>query len=79
MSILNNINNMYAEITDSLDQFGGFLRCETCGSIKELEVGAAGRYTRKGWPECCGRTMRWWTQKQIDNGEIDRLIDGGSE
>ena len=22
------------------------------------------------WPKCCGRTMHWWTQRQIDEGEM---------
>lgn len=66
------IRGFQSEVSASLDQFGGYLRCETCRTVKQLEAGAAGRYTAKGWPSCCGHTMRWWTQQQIDNGE-----DGG--
>lgn len=23
-----------------------------------------------GWPKCCDLTMRWWTQRQINAGEV---------
>lgn len=54
----------------ALDPFGGVLRCSTCGSTLPMEPGDAGRYTAKGWPTCCAYTMLWWTQRQIDSGEM---------
>jgi hypothetical protein len=57
-------------IGESLDGFGGFLRCEECRTVKTMQVGDAGAYTAHGWPRCCGYTMRWWTQSQIDAGEV---------
>ena len=50
--------------------FGGVLRCESCGDMKAL--GSVGAKLRDGWPKCCGYTMRWWTQRQIDSGEMSR-------
>ena len=53
-----------------LSGFGVFLRCETCRRMEEL--GSPGRRIAggQGWPKCCGYTMRWWTQRQIDAGEV---------
>ena len=50
-----------------LSQFGGFLRCETCGTVQTL--GDLNVHIGTGWPVCCGYTMRWWTQRQITEGE----------
>jgi hypothetical protein len=55
----------------TLQSFGGFLRCEGCGNRKQL--GDVGRKLRDGWPRCCGYTMRWWTQRQIDAGEVPAI------
>lgn len=69
-AIVNRVAGLHNAIGASLDQFGGFLRCEECRTVIELQAGAAGRYTAKGWPTCCGQTMRWWTQRQVDAGEV---------
>lgn len=53
-----------------LEGFGGVLRCETCRRTQPMQPGAASSYTSNGWPTCCGYTMRWWTQRQIDAGEM---------
>jgi hypothetical protein len=59
-------------IGDALSDFGGFLRCETCHRTAEL--GDPGRrVTGQGWPKCCGLTMHWWTQSQIDAGEVPEV------
>lgn len=56
-------------LAESVNGFGGILRCGTCGATAPL--GNAGeRLTRIGWPQCCGYTMTWWTQRQIDAGEM---------
>ena len=53
-----------------VEDHGGFLRCETCGASRSLTAEKASRYMGAGWPKCCGLTMRWWTQRQIDAGEV---------
>jgi hypothetical protein len=55
-------------IAPDLRALGGVLRCETCKNIKAL--GDIGAKLNSGWPKCCGYTMRWWTQRQIDNHEM---------
>lgn len=57
-------------IAPDLRSFGGILRCETCRHMKAL--GDVGAKFDNGWPKCCGYTMRWWTQRQIDSGEMSR-------
>lgn len=57
-------------IGDALTPLGGYLRCETCRDGHPMAPGEAGRYTAAGWPKCCGYTMRWWTRRQIDAGEM---------
>lgn len=57
-------------IAPDLRAFGGILRCETCSRMKAL--GDVGAHLDNGWPKCCGYTMRWWTQRQIDSGEMNR-------
>lgn len=68
--IVTRVAGLHDAIAASLDPFGGRLRCETCRTGWAMEPGMAGRYTAKGWPRCCGYTMRWWTQRQIDAGEM---------
>lgn len=63
-------SDLHGAIGASLGQFGGVLRCETCRTQVHMSAGRAGRYTAQGWPKCCGYTMRWWTQRQIDAGEM---------
>ena len=57
-----------AAVTQSLHSFGGFLRCETCRA--RLPLGDIGYKLANGWPKCCGYTMMWWTQRQVDAGEV---------
>ena len=64
------VSGLHGAIGAALDPFGGILRCETCRTSHAMQPGDAGRYTAKGWPRCCGYTMRWWTQRQIDAGEM---------
>lgn len=64
------VAGVHEAIGSSLGSFGGFIRCETCGSQAPMSGDRAGRYTRHGWPKCCGYTMRWWTQRQVDAGEV---------
>jgi hypothetical protein len=48
----------------------GILRCAKCSSTQDL--GDTGHRLANGWPKCCGLTMTWWTQRQIDAGEMPR-------
>jgi hypothetical protein len=70
--IVRRLRNIQGDVGETLDAFGGFLRCEKCGATLDLDSGDAGRYTSKGWPRHCNLTMRWWTQRQIDAGEAIR-------
>lgn len=70
MEFSERVSDLPAVIGSELDQFGGILRCETCRLKVSMETGRAGRHLAGGWPECCGYTMRWWTQRQIDAGEM---------
>jgi hypothetical protein len=69
-AIIRRVASLPEVIGQSLDQFGGYLRCETCHAERAMRPGMAGRFTARGWPKCCGHTMRWWTQSQIDAGEM---------
>lgn len=62
------MSDVHGAIARDLDGFGGFLRCETCGHRKVL--GDVGYKLRHGWPKCCGYTMRWWTRRQVNAGEV---------
>lgn len=57
-------------IGKDLESFGGVLKCTVCGYTSPLKQGQAGKYISRGWPVCCNLTMRWWTQRQIDNKEM---------
>lgn len=65
-------------IAESVEGFGGLLRCETCGREQSMCEGDAGSYLFRGWPRCCGYTMRWWTQRQLDMGEMPKSARGRS-
>lgn len=70
-TVLTRLNGMHEKIgADVVGQFGGYLRCEECRHREPLDGRAAGAYLRGGWPRHCGYTMRWWTQRQIDAGEV---------
>jgi hypothetical protein len=47
-----------------LQSHGGILRCHVCQA--EQPLGDTGRHTAHGWPECCGETMPWITQRLLD-------------
>lgn len=33
------------------------LRCDVCGYSRDCSPEASLRYTREGWPKCCGQVM----------------------
>lgn len=47
-----------------LQRFGGLLRCTVCG--REEPLGNVGHKLGNGWPKCHGYTMRWLTQRELD-------------
>lgn len=59
-------------MSGALSGYGGYLRCEECGR-KRMLGDPAHRVLTAGWPKCCGYTMRWWTQRQIDAGEAPEV------
>ena len=58
------------KIGQSLDDYGGLLRCEQCLLVIQMNLGDAGHFIAEGWPTHCKETMRWWTRRQIDAGEM---------
>lgn len=49
---------------DNLKSFGGHLECTECGFKQPL--GNTTNKMNNGWPVCCGLTMHWYTQKELD-------------
>lgn len=49
------------------DDFKGILRCDKCGSSQVI---ASERHLTEffsaGFPQCCGETMRWVTQYELE-------------
>jgi len=63
-----NTTNLARKVYEAdLSSFGGVLRCLFCGREKELEVQEAEwrTYDGAGWPTCCGHTMRWMTDREL--------------
>lgn len=67
-------NEIAASIAESVNGFGGHLRCEVCGTMAPL--GRASGKVLNGWPKCCGYTMRWWTQSELDKAAA-AVVDTG--
>lgn len=51
------VKSMYGEISGILDTPGAYHKCKVCGNEMSHNPGDGGRYTRHGWPKCCGYTM----------------------
>ena len=62
--------SIHDTIAGDLESLGGYLRCEVCGHCRVK--GDVSHNLAAGWPKHCGYTMRWWTQRQIDAGEVPR-------
>jgi hypothetical protein len=60
---------MITRIASALSGFGGILRCTICK--RERPLGDIGGKLRHGWPKCCGYTMTWVTQRQLDEEARD--------
>ena len=58
---------LHSGIAADLSGFGGILRCAgECGCEQALSEEQIVKYLRYGWPKCCGYTMRWVTQRELD-------------
>lgn len=60
--------NFADQIGTKFDKRGGILQCETCKATRP--VGSVGHHLAHGWPTCCGQTVIWWTQRQVDAGQV---------
>lgn len=38
------------------------VQCNTCGCAVECSADELLRYTREGWPRCCGQVMAFFTE-----------------
>lgn len=61
--ILRVTQGIIPKLADTLASFGGRLECQNCNTTKPL--GNIRRRLSRGWPECCGYTMRWVTARQL--------------
>ena len=59
--------NSHQAIGSSLNQMGGYLKCNRCG--RQRAVGDTAVHMANGWPKCCDKTMEWVTQRLIDESE----------
>ena len=67
MTMQQRVRNFHDDLHTQTEGFGGYLRCETCRATGDVKP----HYWQTGWPKCCGYTMRWWTQRQIDAGDVE--------
>lgn len=70
--IIKHAQGVHAAIAADLEGFGGVLRCTgACKRESPLDEACIARYLRDGWPKCCGYTMRWVTQRQMDELAVE--------
>jgi hypothetical protein len=70
--IVKRARSLVPAIAADLSGFGGVLRCtQDCGMPMRLDEERIARYLRDGWPKCCGYTMRWVTQRELDEEKPD--------
>lgn len=60
---------IHDKIGKEIERFGGKLVCQTCGIEKPL--GDVSGNLKHGWPKCCGYTMRWITQNELEKMNTD--------
>lgn len=58
------MSDIAIKIGDDLQSFGGHLECNECK--RQAPLGDTGSKLANGWPMCCGYTMTWITQRQIE-------------
>lgn len=59
------------------------VRCDVCDRTVECSASDLLRYTREGWPRCCGQVMALYTEAvrpESDDTKLDRpaLPPGGA-
>lgn len=57
---------LYRAMATDVAPLGGLLRCTTCGAEHVLSENRIARFLASGWPQHCGYTMRWVTQRELD-------------
>lgn len=50
------------------------LRCDTCARSEENSAEELLRYTREGWPKCCGQVMAVFTEA-VPSAADDTALD----
>jgi len=48
-------------ITERVRQTGRLVRCDVCGRTDTCTPDELLRFTRQGWPKCCGAVMTFYT------------------
>jgi hypothetical protein len=51
------------------------VRCDSCNGTVECSAADLLRYTREGWPKCCGQVMGLFTEgggQSSDDTKVDR-------
>jgi hypothetical protein len=51
------------------------VRCDTCDRTVECSAADLLRYTREGWPKCCGQVMAMFTEggwPESNDTKVDR-------
>ena len=59
---------LHERMGNDLAKLGGVLRSNKCGHEQTMTADQIAAYLRRGWPEHCGHTMRWVTQRELDAG-----------
>lgn len=59
---------------EDLALMGGVLVCDSCAVSRPIgDADDIGRWSREGWPMCCGYTMRWITEREL-GGAPSRFV-----
>jgi hypothetical protein len=57
----------FKSLGQELKSFGGHLECTVCGNKQPLRN--VGYKLSNGWEKCCGYTMRWITQNELNESK----------
>lgn len=63
------MSKLHNNLGEELKSLGGILRCEQCGLQRPL--GNIGNKLANGWPKCCGLTMRWVTDRELKEEQVN--------
>lgn len=63
------IRDLHSKIEADIKPLGGVLRCRQCGYETQIADEPLGQYLAQGWPQCCGETRIWITDRQL-RGEV---------